>query len=1359
PAGAGGFELGGDFASNGWTVTNGTAVAQWNVGTVPTLFSSKSAYVSDNGGSAHSYSLATTGSLVHFYRDVTFPAGESQIAMSFNWYCAGESTYDFMQVSIGSTSIVPVPSGSVSGSNALTTPVIPGTTVIGGYNLQGTAVQTVNTTVPASIVGNCSAPVTLRLFFTWRHDGSAFNNPPAAVDNISLVSSTPAAPLSGTYSVGPTGAYTTLTAAVNDVNTKGVSGPVILELQSAYTGAGEVYPIVLAGQVSCNPLSSTNTATIRPESGSGPLTITGSGATAFIDINGGKWWRIDGRPGGTGTSKNLTILNTSTAASSLRFINEGSNNIIRYCNLRGVATSTVSGVVVFSTTSGSGGNDNNLIEFCDIFDGATNPVNGIYSSATTTTSSQYNDNNVITNNNFYNMFSASSGSNGVNLASGNTGWTISNNSFYQTVSRAPTGGTHTAVLSSSSLNQGLSVTGNFIGGTAPMAGGTPLTYTGAGIFRFVQFTVGTVSTSTISGNTFQNISVTSSSTSPSQSLVSLLTGRINCINNTIGNQTGVNNIVFSLSGSAARLQAVVAGTGTPELTTISGNNIGSMSLVVTGAPATVPAFFPISVQGTTTGHNFTVSNNIIGSPTVANSISSNANSTLCGIISFSGAAGQIYNGNTIANLNNTSTGTSASAYGMNLQGSGTSPALLGTFTANQNTIFNIGTSSGATTIISALGLVASGTGQVSGSNTFSQNTVHSISNTNTTAATIAAGVLFSLSSTTVNLVERNLVHSISLGTSGSGSITGIQINSGTGIYRNNMVRVGVDAAGNSVTGNYIVTALAEASAAVPFILHNSLYVGGSGVTGTSNSFALRSLATSTTSRVYRNNACFNARSNGTGTGKHYAITLAGTAAYPAGTQSDNNLLFTNGTGGVLGLFNSTDQTTLAAWRAASGNDWASVNGDPVFVNPGGNASTVDLHIQTGVQTFVESLGAVLPDVSNDFDGQTRSSLTPTDIGADAGNFVPVTTDVFAPSISYVSLPATYCGTSEVVLSGVSITDLSGVPTSGTLVPRVYFRKGAGAWASQPGTLSSGTGTSGIWSFTMPAADMGGLSSGDVVSYYIIAQDVVTPTPNIGSYIGGAVATDVNTVTSHPVNALTTTVRAFISGVYNVGSGGNYATLTAAAADYNVGCLNGPVTFQLTDPLYTSPAETFPIQLNAIQTSSAINTLTIKPSVAGVVVSGSVASGALLRLNGADYITVDGSTSGGSDKNLTFTNSATTAPAGIWLSSLGNNAGSTNNTLKNLTVNVNSATSATACGISVSGATILSSGADNDNNSILDNAVNSTNIGIYANGLTGGLVDNLTVSGNSIFTNSTLSPVYGVEIANVLGANVSRNSFD
>ena len=100
--------------------------------------------------------------------------------------------------------------------------------------------------------------------------------------------------------------------------------------------------------------------------------------------------------------------------------------------------------------------------------------------------------------------------------------------------------------------------------------------------------------------------------------------------------------------------------------------------------------------------------------------------------------------------------------------------------------------------------------------------------------------------------------------------------------------------------------------------------------------------------------------------------------------------------------------------------------------------------------------------------------------------------------------------------------------------------------------------------------------------------------SIGGPVTGATIGPSNTITSlgyFAVGRLTGARRSAAS--FNVGTGGDYATLTAAVAALNSRVMTGPVTFLLTDNTYAG--ETFPIQINPNGGNSATNTLTIKPA--------------------------------------------------------------------------------------------------------------------------------------------------------------------
>ena len=1315
PTGDGGFENGTTFAANGWSSDNGSGITNtWQLGTVPTGFTNRSAFVSADAGTTWGYTN-TSASVVHFWRDVTFPAGQSAINLSFNWANLGESNYDELMVSFAPTSYTPVATSTSLGTGILPAPVVTFARLVNSSTAQSYSVA-----IPASLVGNCTAPVTLRIIFTWKNDTSGGTAPPAGIDNISLVCSTPAAPMSGTYTVGTGGNYATLNAATADVNSRGVSGPVVLELLAGYTSGTETFPINFGQNLSCsNAPSSSNTVTVRPASDAPLLSIVGANAGPAIDFNGGIWWRLDGRPGGVGTTKGLVVSNTSTTGQAIRFINESSNNAVRYCDVKGVNTSTASGVILFSTTTGTNGNDNNLIDNCDVHDGATTPANCIYSVGTSTTQTHYNSGNTVSNCNIYNFYLSTSICYGITLSTASTEWTVTGNSFYQTVSRS-LASTYAAINLASTLTNGFVITNNYIGGSAPLCGGAPMTLTNAGNLRGINATVGP-GTTLVQGNTIQNISFTSTNVSGFSAGLALGQGNFNCNNNTIGSLTANNNIVVSLSGSVATFSGIIFGGTSPTNTsTISNNSIGGISLTVTGTPATPPGLRGISIQGTVAGHNYIVTGNTVGSTTLANSMTADGNlsGAIIGIVSFSNALGQQINNNTVSNLTASNAGTSNLMWGIVAQGTSS----IGSYTVTGNTVqvLTSGSSAaGSGSTASILAMQISPNLSTLGTNIVRQNVIHTLLNNNPTAAASVTGLVISLPAVTSNTVERNFVHSLNMASTAlTGIATGIQVTGGVNDVQNNMVRLGVDAAGADITNGYSFYGIREAGGASN-INNNSVYVGGAGVSGgTSNTFAFTSAITAGT-RNYINNILVNTRSNGAGTGKHYAIALGGTAPNPAGASSNYNDLSVTGTGGFVGLYNGVDQAAIANWRTATGLDFQSISADPMYLTPNGNAATVNLHINAAIPTSIESAGQSIASITNDYDGETRATLTPTDMGADAGNFLLL--DVSGPGIGYTPLVSA-CGTGDITLGNVNITDGTGIPLTGTLIPRIYYRKNSGTWFSRPGSLTSGGATNSVWSFTIQVADMGGIAAADVVGYYVIAQDNLS---NIGSNASGAVATDVNNVTTHPVTTNTVTVLNALSGTYTVGVGGNYSTLTAAIADYNVKCIGGPIVFSLTDATYT--AETFPITINANAAANSVNTLTIKPATdVNATISGVSATG-LIVLNGADWVRINGSNGAGvnticppstATRNLTLTNTGTsTTSAVVWLQnvvSTGN--GATNNSITNCSISGGGPLT-TLCGIGSGSPTIstTSLGTNNSNNAFVNNSISNAQYGIISQG--------------------------------------------
>ncbi|MFN5803924.1 MAG: hypothetical protein ACK420_01190, partial [Sphingomonadales bacterium] len=165
-------------------------------------------------------------------------------------------------------------------------------------------------------------------------------------------------------------------------------------------------------------------------------------------------------------------------------------------------------------------------------------------------------------------------------------------------------------------------------------------------------------------------------------------------------------------------------------------------------------------------------------------------------------------------------------------------------------------------------------------------------------------------------------------------------------------------------------------------------------------------------------------------------------------------------------------------------DQYSVSVDPVFQSVLG--SSADFLKYDIVQlTPLENGGVPISGINTDFSGTTTRDANFPDIGA--WELPGRSLDGFSPVISLSPIPNSCPGT--YVLTA-TITDPSGVPTSGSGLPRLFYSVNGGAYVPVTGTFL-GTGQ---YSFTFSS----GSTSGETISYYLVAQDNAS-TPNVGAF--------------------------------------------------------------------------------------------------------------------------------------------------------------------------------------------------------------------------------------------------------------------
>jgi hypothetical protein len=1184
--------------------------------------------------------------------------------------------------------------------------------------------------------------------------------------------------ISGTKTVGTGGDYATLTLAFGAASANGVNGPLVLELLSNYDANAEVFPITAS---SIPGASLSNMITVRPHgSVLVPLLIASNNATATIDLNGAKYITIDGRSGGSGAGNFLAVENTSTTGAAFRFINDACFNTLKYIETKGVTTSATSGVVLFSTSNATRGNDSNTIANCDIHEGLTLPTNGVFSLGSITNSTINNSENKITDCNIFNCWNTNAEPSFIKLGAGNTAWTITGNSIYQTALRKGKAAMiHYAInINNTASGSNFIVSNNFIGGSASLCAGLPYTVQDSNNVnvRFTGIYLNATATgfSTIANNLITNINwkTYSNSAAPQGVWTGIIVsaGLANITSNTIGDM--LNNaatITVANANTGGAVVPIASSSATAGTVNITNNSIGGITSYCLTAVQAI-SFNGIHISGSAgvTGIR-NIFQNKIGSEMPGNIIVANkstAAQAVVGILSTSTATTTI-NGNKIQNLVNKHAGTTiGQVVGIRTNS--------GVNTIMNDTIINLYNSSQQANANASAAVIGVLQASTTAGQTISRNIIYSLMSDSITAGAVRViGICNTGAVTGVNNISANFVHSlVAYSTITATSITGIAIVGGAGNYYNNMIRLGFDTSGAALAIGYNFNGFLETAGTNNFYF-NSVYVGGSNIASASNTFAFSSSSVTTSDRFIQNNVFENERSNTTGTAKNYVIVVPNIT----GLVSNSNIYYHNGTGSILGAVGVTDIALFSNWKIMTGLDGGSAFADPMFINAIGSASQVDLHIQISSASPVEGSGSDISFISEDFDGSLRSGLTPFDIGADAGNFI--FNDVIPPAIYLNPAPSTFAITDRVITA--KIYDGTGIGTSN--LPIVYYKKfAAGTFIPAMGVLTSGISKNGEWSFTLSTTALLGLSGGDSIYYFIVAQDS-SMLANIESGPAGIVASSPVSISAEPLLKLNYVIYKGFSGNINVGATETYTSLSGAGGIFeaiNNGGLIGNITLTVTSDL----TETGLNGLNKYRENGAGNfTVSIVPDMATERLISGAATNSMIRLNGASRLTIDGRVAG-SGRYLRFRNTntsnatfalindtrrdtirychiegaTTNSSNGVILVGVASNGGNdslvfANNKISGLTV-----------GTGIPANLIYATGTaahENKYNSVLNNELFNYDGG-YALGIatnSNGNADYWTISNNSIYqTAPRLSDLYGIYIYGGGGHIVSNNNF-
>jgi hypothetical protein len=967
----------------------------------------------------------------------------------------------------------------------------------------------------------------LNLFAMCLHNASAYGNDKKPARKASHTTQPLACPTPGTYTIGPGGNYSSVTLAISELaSCPSLTGAYIFELKANYVSSVETFPVTIPNFTGS---SAVNTITFRPETGATGLSITSANTTGTLLFDGGDFVTFDGRPGGTGTSKELTIQNTNAGNSyAIRFVNDATYDNISYCVVRSANNNAAGASIILAGTNGTTGNDNITIDNNDIRDVTLliTPNNAILSAGSTGSSVLYNNNIVISNNNILNFYNATGNIAGIIATQGSSDWTITGNNFNHTFGGASKSisGSFSAIHAVNTQMENFTIANNYIGGTVALPGGGNINVVGSGIFHLIRLSLNPAVVNNIQGNTIWNCIFISSQASPLHSVVNLADGSYNfgtITRNIIGSSSSAANIAIALGGFSATNNFAVINCGTGGnmgAVNISNNFIGNLDMSGTSPTAGLQL---INFAGST--GTYTINNNELGSSALSPSVNNYLNTIFSAISGDMSTGSHTITNNLLYNMWLPSTGSTAALYGIRARGSAS-------YNISSNTISGFRSSNSSATFYTVIGIsntTTSGT-QIISSNKLSVLTTSSLSRTG------IAGIYYSGPTGAGNVIEKNFLHSFSPNTTVTSSpIVGIHAAGGTATYKNNMIRLGINSAGGGIATAYSISGILEEGGINDFYF-NSVFIGANSVTAGENSYAFNSTITGTVNRNYKNNIFYNARSNASlaTSPSHYAIKIAGNG----GVSSDYNVFYATGSGNVLANVAGTNVTTLAGWRTSVGGDANSYSTDPQFVLPTGTATTVDLHIKPSpTPTIVEANGTNIATVTDDYDVQARASFTPTDIGADAGNFTAVSKADMGP-VNLVNPTYFSCNTTGVQVK-VTIKNYNSTSINFATSPVTVIAAVTGAIVATPsvtvntGTLASGDSiivtlttpinmsAAGTYIFTISTSVGGGFIDVDVTNNTYVTS--VTPSAYSIGTLSSSVVNFCNT--GIPVLTLTGTV--------------------------------------------------------------------------------------------------------------------------------------------------------------------------------------------------------------------------------------------
>jgi len=840
-------------------------------------------------------------------------------------------------------------------------------------------------------------------------------------------------PLNGNYTIGSGPAsctnYESFASALNDLNTRTISGNVRFDVASDYIETAPFGGLAL-GSVALNATTAGRTISfLKAGSGANPLIIAYAGGTGSPSTNNADGiFSLRGIDNVTIDQIDL-IDNNTTGFTTMEYgyglfklnapgIDGAQNNTISNCNITLKRSNNISpgagmfhgctGILVINATatavvtplvgpqaptSAAGTNSNNKF-YGNIISNVNNGIglSGFAAGSPFTLGDNNNDiggSNASTGNQILNF-----GGGGTQQAAGVRAlnqWGV-NISFNTINNNNGAGVSHTGVLRGIYGEAGTSANATINNNNITVIGAGP-TQAYYGIDNFIGSTAAS-NTVTINNNTLTGTLTGATTGSWTGILNNATASTLNMSGNTVQNATlagtgawlGMSNNVTCATvaiNDNFLLNNNITSTGalTAILNNTTSTNLSMSGNTISGNTKTSPSVAPFNIfwlnasgASTTAAINDNrITGNVVNASTFALTVA----------MINQGTSNYTFDGNII---NNNGVANVSGAVAMIVQGYRNASSASGEIITN-NTVRNLYvTGPGASTGLHTVTGLNINTAAAS-AKTISDNIIDSLYTKSNFSATIF-GILNATGST-VNIF-RNRIQSLFPGQSATGGsvAAGIRIQSGTvvNVY-NNMIGLDLSKAFAPAANGVITTVdglkgidLSGTGNTVN-IYFNSIHLAGSGGTGFGSSGISLSNATPPTinlrNNIIDNRALFN------GAGRTVAMRWFATAAtllpryastsnnnsFYAGVPSANNLLYVDNSGNAY--------QTLAAYKAAvTPRETFSITGTTAFLNP-----PFDLHLDPSNSCEKDATATPIVGYTTDFDSDTRNVLNP-DMGAD-----------------------------------------------------------------------------------------------------------------------------------------------------------------------------------------------------------------------------------------------------------------------------------------------------------------------------------------------------------------------------------------